>query len=550
MSSKQNNSNGIKDRFASDARQLADIADMDDVFSSMARMLKRSVRSSWCAVYLIDRDGHGFAPPRTFSLPEKLAVALAMMPLLPGREAQLRRLLARRKLILLSDPGSATILASSLRKILAQFSLLAVPMRVRKQLQGVVLLARPNRLGVITAPELETVRELVSQASLVASNLRLSEESLEMSIDMAKRIDTILTLDEVNKAISSSLSHDQIIATAADRIEGLVLCDLQIIAVKRLESLEVMSVRGGDQLMAESLAPGRVLEDAGIINMVRSTAQIQYIADLEIDPQPCPFRQELMTKGIRSLMAVPLVTSQGVQGLLILGDRQPGIFQSDELFAIEKVASQLAVALKNAWLYEEMRQMFFSTVASLANAIDAKSPWTMGHSERVMNIAANIARDMGFDEEGIERVRLGGLLHDIGKIGVMEALLEKPVELDEDDFPPIRLHPEKGVAILAPIAQLKGVLPAILHHHEFYDGNGYPARLAGEEIPLDARIITVADSFDAMVADRPYRKGLSVEEAASELLRCAGSQFDPVIVDCFRSRLARLLKNPAINQAE
>lgn len=544
MTRKHENGNGSRERFASNAWQLAGIADVDDVFSSMARMLKRSIKSSWCAVYLIDRDSHGFAPPRTFALPEKLTAELQVMPLLRGREAQLRRLLAYRRHILLPDPASAASLAPSLRKLLAPFSLLAVPMRVQQQLQGVVLVARPRRLGIISTAELETVRELVSQTSLVASNLRLSEEALDMSIDMAKRIDTILTLDEINKAISSSLSHEQIIATAADRIEGLVQCDLQIIAVKRLDSLQVMSIRGGGELISESLTPGRVLENEGIILHARTTAEIQHIADLGTDPQPCPFCRELMTKGIRSLMAVPLVTSQGVQGLLILGDRQPGMFRSDELFAIEKVSAQLAVALANAWLYEEMRQMFFSTVASLANAIDAKSPWTMGHSERVMNIAANIAREMGFDEEGIERVRLGGLLHDIGKIGVMEALLEKPLELDEDDFPPIRLHPEKGVAILAPIAQLKEVLPAILHHHEFYDGSGYPAGLAGEAIPLDARIITVADSFDAMVADRPYRKGFKVEEAASELARCAGSQFDPVIVNCFRSRLARLMNTP------
>lgn len=550
MTRKHENNSSSRDRFASDARHLADSAEVNEVFSSMARMLKRSVRSSWCAVYLIDQDGHGFAPPRTYTLPEKLTTALQLMPILPSKAAQLRSMLARRRQILMYDPLSAAMLAPELRKLLASFSLLAVPMHVRQQLQGVVLLARSRRLGLITPTELKTVRELVSQVSLVAGNLRLSEELLDMSIEMAKRIDTIMTLDDINKAISSSLSHEQIFATAADRIEGLIQCDLQIIAVKQLDSLKVISVRGGDTLMAESFTTDRTVEVQEVIHTAGSAAKILHIPDMCIDLQPCPFRQELMAKGIRSLITVPLVTSQGVQGILILGDRQPGLFQSDELFAVEKVAAQLAVALANAWLFEEMRQMFFSTVASLANAIDAKSSWTMGHSERVMNIAANIAREMGFDEEGIERVRLGGLLHDIGKIGVMEALLEKPEELDEDDFPPIRLHPEKGVAILAPIAQLKSVLPAILHHHEFYNGSGYPAGLAGEAIPLDARIITVADSFDAMVADRPYRKGLKVEEAAGELARCAGSQFDPVIVDRFRSMLARLLKNPAINQPE
>jgi len=541
------NTNNSRDRCAYCPQRMADIVNLDDVFASLAKMLKRSVRSSWTAAWLLDRDDHDFAPPRVFTLPQKLTPALQEMPLLPGRKGDLTRLLARRKQLQLPEPGSSPLLAPPLRKLLAPFALLAVPLRVGRQLIGLVLLARPRRLGPFTPAESAAARELISQAALVASHLRLADESLDLSIDLAKRIDMIQSLDEVNKAISSSLSHDLIIATAADRIEGLVPCDLQVIAVKHPDSLRVMSIRGGDKLITEGLMIEEVLEKQGIILHAMTTAEIQYIPDICRVPQPCRFRQDLMKKGISSLMVVPLVTAKGVQGLLILGDRLPGAFGKDELFAIEKIASQLAVAIDNARHYEEMRQLFFSTVASLANAIDAKSPWTMGHSERVMNVAANIARDLGLDEEGIERVRMGGLLHDIGKIGVMEALLEKPAELDDDDFPPIRLHPEKGVAILAPIAQLKDVLPAILHHHEFYDGSGYPGRLAGEAIPLEARIIAVADSFDAMVANRPYRKGLGVVEAASELARCAGSQFDPAIVDCFRDRLARLVKNPAIN---
>ena len=180
-----------------------------------------------------------------------------------------------------------------------------------------------------------------------------------------------------------------------------------------------------------------------------------------------------------------------------------------------------------------MRSLFISTVTSLANAIDAKSPWTKGHSERVMHISATIAKEMGLDEQMIERVRLGGLLHDIGKIGILEALLERPTTLSEDEFPPMRLHPEKGVAILAPIDQLREVLPGILFHHERYDGAGYPKGLKGEAIPLEARIITVADSFDAMVAERPYKKGYSLTQALEELRGKAGSQFDPMVAEFF-----------------
>jgi HD-GYP domain-containing protein (c-di-GMP phosphodiesterase class II) len=240
--------------------------------------------------------------------------------------------------------------------------------------------------------------------------------------------------------------------------------------------------------------------------------------------------------------------NEGARGLMLLGDLRPDRFCSDENFAVGKIASQLAVAMENARLYHEMRQLFFNTVASLSNAIDAKSPWTKGHSERVMRTSATIAENMGMSEEEVERVRLGGLLHDVGKIGIIEALLEKPAELSSDEFPPIRLHPEKGVAILEPIAQLSHVLPGILHHHEFFNGSGYPDGLAGEEIPIDARIIGVADSFDAMVADRPYRKGFSVAAAVKELVRCSGSQFDPEIVDCFRHYLARVTKDTSLTE--
>ena len=531
-------------------QQLAGIIDLDNVFSSLARMLKQSIKSSWSAVYLLNREDTGYLPPRTFTLPAKLNTALQEMPLHSRKRGELSKLLANRKQILLPEPESADLLSPALRKLLARFSLLVVPMRVGKQPQGLILLARPQRLGLFTSAELATVHELVSQASLVASYLRLSNESLDMSLDLAKRIDMIQSLYEINKAISSSLSHDLIIATAADHIEVLLHCDLQVIADSHLGSQRIMSVRGRDKKLTGALTTGQELENKGIVHNAVTTEEIQYIQDTGNISNLCRFIQAHTDKEIRSLMIVPLVTSKGVRGLLILGDRQPAFFRNEELFIAEKIASQLAVAIENAQLYEEMRQLFFSTVASLANAIDAKSPWTMGHSERVMNVAANIARDMGLEEEAIERVRMGGLLHDIGKIGVMEALLEKPAELDDDDFPPIRLHPEKGVAILSPIAQLKEVLPAILHHHEFYDGSGYPDHLAGENIPLDARIIAVADSFDAMVADRPYKKGLKVKEAANELARCAGTQFDPAIVDCFCSRLGRLVKNIVTDQQE
>jgi len=184
-----------------------------------------------------------------------------------------------------------------------------------------------------------------------------------------------------------------------------------------------------------------------------------------------------------------------------------------------------------AALHGPARHMFVNTVSSLVQAIEAKSLWTRGHSERVMRTCVIIAAAMGLGDLEVERVRLGGLLHDIGKIGV-EGVLENPGLLQVEEGPPMKRHPEMGVAILSPILELRAVLPGILHHHERIDGTGYPAGLKGEEIPLDARIIAVADAFDAIVSERPYKSGSGREEALVELNICAGSQFDPEVVRC------------------
>jgi len=523
--------------------RLARFDEVGEVLANLARMLKRSVKIRWVVVYQFDRETRRFSPAHSSGLPKELAEKFASFPLLPEKQPLLRRLLLRRRHLQVTDPASSDLFPPPFQRLLRSFTMLAVPMMAQQQLTGVVFLARPHKLEPFTLVEIAIVRELVAQAALVASHIRLLDESLEMALEVAKRVDIILMLDDINKAISSSLNRERIVATAIDRIEGVVQCDLQALVELRQEELVVLAGRSSTIELPELLVQGSVIKGSGIIRRAVTTGESQYLQDMSQGGRDSALGKALVAAGIRSLLAVPLMGPEGARGVLLLGDRSPGRFRSEETFTIEKIASQMAVAMENARLYSDMRQLFFSTIASLANAIDAKSPWTKGHSERVMRVAAGIAREMGLSDDEVERVRLGGLLHDIGKIGIMEALLEKPQELDDDEFPPIRLHPEKGVAILEPIGQLAPILPAILHHHEFYDGSGYPDGLAGSEIPLEARIVAVADSFDAMVADRPYRKGFSIAEAVGELVRCSGKQFDPEIVDCFRCKLAKLTRD-------
>jgi putative two-component system response regulator len=182
---------------------------------------------------------------------------------------------------------------------------------------------------------------------------------------------------------------------------------------------------------------------------------------------------------------------------------------------------------------EKIRASFFNAITALAYALEAKDVYTSGHSQRVTEISVAIAKHLGLDKETIEKIRLAGLVHDIGKIGVRESVLNKPGSLSDEEYKHVRLHSETGARILKPIVGDGDILKAVRHHHERYDGAGYPDGLKGEQIPQLARIIAVADTFDAMTSERPYRKALTPQEACAEVERCRGTQFDPEVASAF-----------------
>jgi len=191
--------------------------------------------------------------------------------------------------------------------------------------------------------------------------------------------------------------------------------------------------------------------------------------------------------------------------------------------------------------HQELRTAYVQTVGALAEAIDAKDAYTRGHSERVGVYASKIAREMGFTKEFIERVYIAGLLHDVGKIGIRDAVITKPDKLTREEYEEIMEHPAIGARILEPVDFLADIAPCVRHHHEWYDGSsrGYPDRLRGDSIPLPSRIILVADTVEAMTSDRPYRKALTIDRVISELDKYSGSQFDPSCVEAFLRLLDR-----------
>lgn len=231
---------------------------------------------------------------------------------------------------------------------------------------------------------------------------------------------------------------------------------------------------------------------------------------------------------------IPLITQGELVGFLALGEKLSGRpYTNDDRTAMITLANQVAVAVQNARLYDELQQSYIQTVVSLANAIDIRDSYTSSHSQDIALLARETALRMGMNEEEANDVYWGGLLHDIGKIGIPDAILLKPGPLTEAEMAVIRRHPDQGAKIIQPIRKLARVAPIVRYSHERYDGKGYPEGLFGEEIPLGARIVAVVDAYSAMIDERVYRRALSPEDALAEIKRNAGTQFDPRVVEVF-----------------
>jgi len=237
------------------------------------------------------------------------------------------------------------------------------------------------------------------------------------------------------------------------------------------------------------------------------------------------------------VLCVPIIHQENVYGIAILMELREEKRQPIDMRKVNvclAMVSQVGAAIHIAKLYNHLFEHLMETVLAMAETVEKKSPWTAGHSKRVTHYALAIAKEMGWPHAMLESLRITGLLHDLGKIGVPGRILNKAGRLTNDEYAIIKKHPNDGAEILSNIRAFQPYIPAIRHHHEWFNGNGYPDGLKGAEIPVEARILAVADAFDAMTADRPYRKGLAHEHAMQRLIEAAGEQFDPEIVAVFK----------------
>ena len=238
--------------------------------------------------------------------------------------------------------------------------------------------------------------------------------------------------------------------------------------------------------------------------------------------------------GCRGRIVVPIAgRDRKVVGAIAVYEADPDLLGEDDLHMLETIADQLGGTIEQAALFSSLERSYFETVEALSSALEAKDAYTLDHARSITDMSADVGRRLGMREDEIRDLKLGALLHDIGKIGVPTEILSKPGPLTDDEFEVMKEHTVIGERIIADVEFLQGVRPLVLHEHERWDGAGYPHQLKGEEIPLGARIIFVCDSWHAMTSDRPYRQALPDEEALRRLRAGAGSQFDPSVVDAF-----------------
>jgi putative nucleotidyltransferase with HDIG domain len=353
-----------------------------------------------------------------------------------------------------------------------------------------------------------------------------------MSEDLQKKLQQLRTLMEMSALVSSTLDSREIRKRAIEAATRLVDAETgSLLLVDHKTGDLFFEVALGDK--GDALREIRLPKGQGIAGSVAESGQPIIIHDVQSDPRFFKTADEKSFFKTKSMLCVPVMTKERTIGVLEVINKNEGLFDEEDKEGLCALASQVAVAVENANLYKQLKETFHETAQALAETIEKRDPYTGGHTQRVMRYSVSIGELMGLSGKELEDLKLAAILHDIGKIGVRDDVLLKQARLDDDEFRKMNQHTEYGAEILRHVSQLKDIVPGVRGHHEKYDGSGYPDKLKGDDIPLIARIIAVADTFDAMTTDRPYRKGLRPETAISELHKQVWKQFDGKAVELF-----------------
>lgn len=370
------------------------------------------------------------------------------------------------------------------------------------------------------------LKEKLSQLAHFVRLYRQTDQKLK------QRLKEISALYEVSRSITTTLHLDEVLNLITEKAAHIMrakVCTLRLLDKGKRK----LVLRASYGLRENSILKGDIAVGKSIAGRVVKEGQPYIVQDVLTDPRYY-YPQFAEKENIRSLITVPLMLKKKTVGVLSTYSPKKSVYDWEDAKLLSMFASQAAISIENARLFEETRANFVNTLKVLANVIDARDSYTHDHSERVMKYAMDMADELNLSEDNREKLQYASFLHDIGKIVVDRNILRKPGRLTDEEWDKMSRHSEVGADIIEKTGFLKELVPIILYHHARYNGGGYPQphKKLGK-IPLAARILTVIDAYEAMVSDRPYKKAFSGEEAANELKRCSGTQFDPKVVKMF-----------------
>lgn len=351
------------------------------------------------------------------------------------------------------------------------------------------------------------------------SEYMVIKEELQDIFKLNRTLSSRINLKNISSMITRSSSHLVRAEACILRLVG----DERTLAVNASFGIKASILRNLSVLkFGESLCGRAAREKRSIVvNHISGNKEFLHLKEWE-------------KHGFNSVLCVPVLFHRSVLGTITLFSRKPGHFTETEVDVLKIFASQIAVAVHEAQNYTAIHKNYFDTIHALVLALEARDYYTRGHTERVTKYALELGRALGFSEKELEILRYASEVHDVGKIGIPDSILNKPGKLTPEERAVVELHPVKGAEVLEPLEFLKSAIPIVRHHHERYDGTGYPDGLEKDKIPVMAKIIACADSFDAMTSERPYRSNkMSAEEALFEIKNNSGSQFDPGLAELF-----------------
>jgi len=364
----------------------------------------------------------------------------------------------------------------------------------------------------------------------------LADSFNEMSSRLGRQFSALKAIAEIDQAILGILDTDKIVNTILTRMGDVVPC--QAISVSLLDLIGTGTVRTYTRKAKagsrRSLKLPRLEPDE-----VQTLNKNPHHLFIDVHQAIPSYLKPLVEDGLKSFLVLPIFLKEKLAGIISLGFPHEHNKSEEDVTQARRLADQTNVALSNVQLVDDLARLNWGTLTALARTVDAKSPWTAGHSERVTDLALKIGQVMGLEKKDLGVLRRAGLLHDIGKIGIPAAILDKKGKLTDEEYRIVKNHPSMGARILEPISAYAQVIPMVEQHHEKFDGTGYPNGISGEAICLGGRILAVADVFDALTSDRPYRPGWEWDRTHKFIRKEAGRHFDPKVVEAFFEVMAR-----------